>query len=353
MYYPMDKAKQLFINEISVFSYIWVIYLALPFIQGDYENHGGPSLDVAFLIFSGSHILLTVIHNFWLIPHFFYKNRYPAYLLLVLGSLIAFGALEEGIWEQIFYPETRGTSFGLRDIFYSWFELGTILFLFGAYKLVWDHQKKQKKINELEKEKAESELKFLKSQINPHVFFNNLNSIYSFALEHSEKLSDMVLKLSDIMRYMLYECNDRYVPLEKELSYLNNFIELQKMRLEDRGKVSFHIEGSPKSYYIAPLLLITFVENSFKHSMETISETIKVDISTKIKEEVLIFRVTNNYVDNNSDGSNHGIGLKNVKKRLALLYPGQHSLVINKSESSYSVTLELTLCAYEDTLHYH
>ncbi len=201
-------------------------------------------------------------------------------------------------------------------------------------------------MSELEKEKVESELKFLKSQINPHVLFNNLNNIYSYALEKSEKVPEMLLKLSEIMRYMLKDGTEPLVPLRKELSYLQNFVDLQKLRLEGRGDVQFTVEGDPKDHKIAPLLLVSFVENSFKHSMQAAVDDIYIDILVRIREDELTFEAKNNYSEfkaSEMEPDTGGIGLQNVKKRLQLIYNGQHALSINQTDDFFFVHLTLNL----------
>jgi len=198
----------------------------------------------------------------------------------------------------------------------------------------------------LEKEKVESELKFLKSQINPHVLFNNLNNIYSLALEQSEQVPKMILKLSQLMRYMLYDSNEQYVMLEKEMEYLRDFIELQKLRLDESALITLHIEGNTENKKIPPLLLITFVENSFKHSMKTTDKHIEIIIRLEIKGSKLHFHTANTYSESEDDytnGKRGGIGLKNVTKRLDLIYGDNYQLKFYPNTEYYHVTLELEL----------
>jgi two-component system LytT family sensor kinase len=213
-------------------------------------------------------------------------------------------------------------------------------------KLAWDNLKKQNVLEELEKERAESQLQFLKSQLNPHFLFNNLNNLYSYAQEGSPKTSEIILQLSAIMRYMLYESKENFVDLAKEIQYLGDFIKLQELQMEDRGKVNFKVNGRPQGKLIAPLVLITFVENCFKHSMSGQAKDIEISIFADINEEEIHFRCENTFepVDNTSNEYlTSGIGLANTRKRLELLYPGEHHLEAGPQEDRYVVDLRLPL----------
>lgn len=335
--------KKLLINEISIFIYLWVIYLFFPMLF-DLER-GEFSISLGKVTFTAYYIILASLNNFYLIPRYVSNGRYLTYLGVILTTLAGFSIFDETVIEYLLNYE-RGLSLSTRGAAYSFIRMGTIVILFGSFKLFWDYQNKLRKISSLEKERIESELKFLKSQINPHVMFNNLNSIYYYALENSEKVPTMILKLSEIMRYMIYEANERLVSLEKELEYIRNFIELQKIRLEERGTIAFSVDGDPGNYQIAPLLLISFIENSFKHSMETRSDDIWIEIEITISDDQLHFSARNNWSEPQSPGdrpSSSGIGLQNVKKRLQLIYPGQHTLEIKKSEELFDVSLTLSL----------
>ena len=187
-------------------------------------------------------------------------------------------------------------------------------------------------------------MKFLKSQISPHVLFNNLNNIYSYALEGSSKTPQMILKLSELMRYMLDDAREKWVSLQKEIDYLRDYIELQKIRLEDRGDVRFEVEGNLENKQIAPLLLVAFVENSFKHGMSVSGEKIFIRIKVRVEDGKLYFSAVNSHSQNvnSSDISDEkGIGLDNVRKRLELLYSTRHRLQVEQDEERFYVSLEI------------
>lgn len=343
--------------EIQLSLLLWVVYLVIPYLV--VPERYGYSLAPSELLIKTTYLAFALFSNFVLIPRLLHKSKYT-YFALAIAGLILFGALlEEMLLENILFPDTRGGDLSFRSLQWSASKIGFVLILFSTFKLIWDYQKKQTQLAELEKEKIASELKFLKSQINPHVLFNNLNNIYSYALEKSEKVPEMLLKLSDIMRYMLNDEDSQFVKLEKEIRYLEDFIELQKLRLEERGSVSMTVTGSPENYRIAPLLLVAFVENSFKHSMQSEVDNIEIDITITIKNGTLIFASKNTYSEdggpslNNRNGRETGIGLQNVKKRLQLIYKDKHNLEISKQDKFFVVQLSLDLSVNEPEVLNH
>ncbi|MDZ7716440.1 MAG: histidine kinase [Balneolaceae bacterium] len=348
----------LFFNlEVKLTILLWIVYLFLPYLT--VPERYGYNLTLSEFAIKASYLFLVLLNNFILIPRFLHKSKYVLYSVLILVTVASGAIFEEVALEYLFFPDTRGAELTIRGLQWSAYKVGFVLIIFSTFKLIWDYQQKQKQINELEKEKIESELKFLKSQINPHVLFNNLNTIYSYSLEKSEKVPDMLLKLSEIMRYMLNEGESQFVSLEKEISYLKDFIELQKLRLEERGEVSLEIDGNPQNYKIAPLLLVAFVENSFKHSMRSEVDDIYIGFSLKIKDGRLYFESKNTFSESDGPdpiGTNEretGIGLKNVRKRLQLLYEGKHDLEISKDENYFHVKLNLDLTVHEPEMLNH
>src|SRR5690606_30998941 len=218
------------------------------------------------------------------------------------------------------------------------------MFILSGFKFGWDALRKQEQIDELEGVIQESELQFLRSQINPHFLFNNLNNLYSYALQNSPKTPEIILEMSGVLRYMLYESKEQFVPLRKELEQLDNFIMLYRLQIEDRGRVRFNVEKIEEEYRIAPLILIVFVENAFKHSQSGQSSNIEIDISVEMKGDHLEFHCKNNYEEvQHLDTVAGGIGLKNVQKRLELLYPNKHQLSIQDRKNSYEVHMGLEL----------
>lgn len=293
-------------------------------------------------LFFANYAIAALIINFLLLPHYLYKKKYLFFSIYIISLIAYVIILEEFLLEQIFYPNTRGTSFP--GVIFTLLEILPIILLFVGFKFAWDAHHKQLELDQLKHAMINSELQFLKSQVNPHFLFNNLNNLYSFALENSPKVPDIVLQLSSLLRYMLYESSEQLVPLEKELKYLQDFINLQKLQIEGRGHTTFITSGNTSNHFIAPLLLISFIENSFKHSSSSQVDQIQIDINISIENHILIMKCENTYSKNiNNDNLTSGIGLDNVKSRLALLYPKKYKLKISQEDDIYSVELELNL----------
>ena len=190
----------------------------------------------------------------------------------------------------------------------------------------------------------DDEIRHLKAQLNPHFLFNNLNNLYAYALEQSPKTPEIILELSGVLRYMLYECKEEFVPLQMELRQLDNFIQLNQLQLEERGEVQWHPIDVPEGYRIAPLILTVFVENAFKHSVSSQNDSIRISIEVKMKDGWLYFRCENTYSEeSNTQDLSKGIGLENVRKRLEILYPDSHELTIQKNGMLYEVELSMKL----------
>jgi len=216
----------------------------------------------------------------------------------------------------------------------------TAFALFLKMSIDWYQERRTK--SELILQGNRMELEFLKAQLNPHFFFNTLNNIYSLVYKKSDEAPAAVMKLSEIMRYMLYESKAEQVSLDKEIESLNNYIELQKLRLIDHDYISFKVDGDVSLHQIPPMLLLSFVENAFKHGRKRVVNpgiVIKITATpTRIRFLVSNYTIGNISPEVNKDG---GIGLQNTRRRLELLYPGCHDLQIVRTAEKYTVSLEL------------
>jgi two-component system LytT family sensor kinase len=219
--------------------------------------------------------------------------------------------------------------------------LCVFLILFGGMiRLAFSYIKNQNEKKLLENINLNTEISFLKSQINPHFLFNTLNGIYSLAHVQSPQTETAILKLSDLMRYVLYECPTEKVELAKDIQYISNYIDLQRLRLSSKVTIQYELKGNFEGHYIAPLLLISFIENAFKHGISyTNSSFIQIEIG--VFEETLTLFVENPVVKNNSFEG--GMGLKNARRRLELLYPEKHSLNIFNNDYLHIANLKLSL----------
>jgi len=195
---------------------------------------------------------------------------------------------------------------------------------------------------QLKNEHAKAELALLKSKVDPHFFFNTLNNLYGLAVEKSEKAPDVILKLSEIMRYVIYDSSDERVSLNKEVEYLEKYIELFKIRFHKKVDISFSSEIDNENELIAPLILNVFIENAFKHGAEQLIENAFIHIKLTAKKGVLNFLVKNNF-KRKKDNTKSGIGLTNLQKRLKLIYPKKHQLVLQKDESLFTANLTIDL----------
>ena len=212
---------------------------------------------------------------------------------------------------------------------------------------------KQQENVALTRENAVAELQLLKAQVHPHFLFNTLNNIYSFTLSKSSSAGDLIEKLSGILHYMIVEGEKALVPLEKEIEMLLDYISLEEVRYGDRLDITTNVYGEMKNRFIAPLLMIPFVENAFKHGSSRLLRDPKVKLSIRVEDDTLFFELMNNKPLDTEQSSKPngkgGIGLKNVRKRLELLYPGQHQLKIESTESTFSVRMKITIVEVNDS----
>ncbi|NOR28477.1 MAG: GHKL domain-containing protein [Lutibacter sp.] len=199
-----------------------------------------------------------------------------------------------------------------------------------------------KSIIRLKNEKAKTELLHLKSQVNPHFFFNMLNNLYGLAGKDAKKAQELILKLSDMMRYSIYDGEKDTVLLSEELTYLKNYIALHKMRYHKTIDIQFNIDIKDNDYEISPLLFIILLENAFKHGVENLREHAFIRIHLEAHNNIVNFEIENNF-EANEENQEAGIGLKNLKRRLELVYPKNHNLTISKTNNIYNAKLNITL----------
>jgi two-component system, LytTR family, sensor kinase len=330
----------------------WSFFFFLPFLSGMPIDN--THLILKFTSHTAILALFFYTNTLFLIPRFLKKGKVGVYIVLVLtciGLIFFYYQLVDLLMHDDFRQmehAARENPFKMRGggghrFFGPVFSAIFIFALSTSIKITneWIINEKQKK--EMENEKLISELSFLKSQVSPHFLFNTLNNIYSLSLSNSENTSDAILKLSHLLRYMLYESEDKMVSLEKEITYLQNYIDLQKMRITKDVVVSFSIKGDLKGKMIEPMLLIPFVENAFKHGINYSDKSI-INIYIEVSENKLFMKVENSlHQKNKQNKGNSGIGLNNIIKRLELLYPNKHSLNIKQTDEKYIVELNMNI----------
>jgi len=356
-------------RRIIIFGHIifWIAYTALlysVFYSLFSARSLTPSAWKPTLLFLGLHIPMAYFNMQFLIPRFYLKKKYILYSLICIVLIAATVVIFQSALFELNspppnrFPFTTQPNFGPGSFdanrpmpppsafrFRGFMELSmslSILLLSSVMKISQIANRKERETEQLRSENFNSELKFLKSQINPHFLFNTLNNIYALSLLKSDKTPDTVLRLSEMLRYVLYECSiTEKVPVSKEVIYIRNYIALQLLRDSKIKNVNFTTDID-RDVEVAPMIFIPFVENAFKHSkIENITEGwITITLTARSNNVILI--VENNKPRTGSaKDTTGGIGIDNVTKRLKLLYPGNHFLEIKQNETSYKVSLEL------------
>ncbi|MGM8360643.1 sensor histidine kinase [Flavobacterium sp. ARAG 55.4] len=321
-----------------------VLFLFFSFQQEGTEHVSLLALAEPYkLAFYSNYLIAAQLINYVFLPHLFYKNKNFQFLVSITILITIVILIDEYILEKIYFPETRGTYFP--GVLFTLIETLPIIIVMISFKFAWDFNKKQTEIEKLKSLVKENELQFLKSQINPHFLFNNLNNLYSYAIENSPKTPSIILELSSVLRYMLYDCKENIVLLSKEIEQLKNYTTLNELRIEHHGNVQFTENITNFNFKIAPLILMVFIENAFKHCTNTQSENIVIAIHLSIKEDGLLTFICKNsfFPIETTYNPAKGIGLENVKKRLALLYPKTHKLFISSIDNMYEVKLTMQL----------
>jgi two-component system, LytTR family, sensor kinase len=332
----MKKRYQIALHVLAWLAFgAWVLYFIN--MNGVLTPHRIFDVLVGFIFW------LLIFYFNWavLIPSYLARNRIMLYILNVLGLLIVYGLLISPLDYYVFrefntnmkavYTTERMLQYGLGGLI--------LIFISSAVKVTGNYIRNERRNKELENQKLVAELAYLKAQVNPHFLFNTLNNIYSLAYKQSPETPDAIMKLSLLMRYMLYESNDTLVSLQKEVDHIENFIDLQKLRLREQASIKFYVEGDTDGKQIAPMLLMTLVENAFKHGLVSKNE-IGIIFNLTITNDYLEFSTINN-ISTHKKREFGGIGLQNLRQRLHLLYPNCHTLSFNSKESVFYATIRI------------
>ncbi len=323
---------------------IWASFTVIFFVTG---SHFFPFL-IALIgaAFSATVFLATLLINeYWLFPKYYINNRkkFVAFNLIIAIILTALHVLFEMFLTPrelikkafeipIFFPILRS---------FAMISLGNFI----SITILLATELKRKAENEklLKEEKLGTEIKLLKAQINPHFIFNALNNIYSLTYTKSETAPESVLKLSEMLRYVFYDCSSDHVKLGAEIEYVSNFIAFQQMKSEHEQNIQFTYEGAKIDFDIAPMLFIPFIENSFKYSRieEYIDAYVKIKLSSN--DKFLSLEIKNSIPYQGKSLSGNGLGINNVRQRLDLLYPDKYILDITDNETTFSVNLKIEI----------
>ncbi len=329
----------------------WTAYFILETTTYFYNEHLPADAWKIVLIQNCGIILIAYVIILICFPLFYNKKKYTLFIISVIINTLIFNLLAALLSKDIlnkFVSEV--TSLPEITLLETFMQVTSYSMLFSVFVVMSKLGKQlfieQYHNNEKKKMQLQSELNNLKAQLSPHFLFNTMNNFYGLAVEKSNKLPDLMLRLSSLMRYSLYETKNEFVSLESEIDFLLNYIELEKIRLENTLQLTFNFnEDKIKKYTIAPLLLIVFVENAFKHSRNSVNEPVNINIDLVIEHENnMCFKIQNKYFKHNNDSNLGGLGINNVKKRLEVLYPNNlHTLEIIKRDSNYCVNLHLSL----------
>lgn len=344
----------------------WIFYLLFFSFQRSTAQHyfflvGGLNLDyldslrISFLTnlaFLPGVIIVTHFAVNFVLPRFYFSNRFFLFSLIIVLIVILYPFIPYLIRTYIVEPYIYNDPNDY--VLYNYFA-AILIFVFGMAPLagfkISGHLRERALLQqniehdrlEAELKLKEAELKLLKSQIHPHFLFNTLNNLYSLSLEKSDKTPDLIIRLADMLSYIIYDCSSDRVKLTKEIDFLYSFIELQKVRY-DSCDIEFSISGELNRMQIAPMILHTFIDNSFKHGPDKDSGSPWIRISLVMDGSLMFFTVINSTVkDENYYNKASGIGISNAKKRLELIYPEKYDLVISHSDNTYSVFLKLQL----------
>ena len=330
------------------FDIIWwaALYLFFVFILQNRVITLSRSLTVQFcyLVFIAANYYFQVLYG---IPRFLHRKQYLLFVTLLITGIAVTAALRVPLvvyMNSHVFPSGNNTQ-GLIDIFYSSLlniAIWTIIIL--SIKLMLDRMRLQQRLDKMEKEKAKAELDFLNAQFNPHFLFNSINSIYAHIDKHNPTARNMLLSFSEMLRYQLYDCNTNYISVDKEMSYIRNYVAIQQARKESRVQVCLTVGDSVTGFFITPLLFIAFIENAFKYVSDHEEKDNRVVIAFERKDNELLFYCHNTKETRNGSSIEHkGIGIANARRRMALQYPGRHALNIVDHEDIYEVTVNLQL----------
>ena len=260
-------------------------------------------------------------------------------IFYVVRTGLNFVLVSENLW-----PEAQGNQEPFTLIHIVEVMIGTIyvIALVSAIKLAYDWITEKRKNDELQRIQLQTELDFLKTQIQPHFFFNTLNNLYALVIKQSPNAPDVVLKLSEIMQYVLYEVKEPKISLMKSINYLHSYLELEKLRYGDRVQSEISIDGDIDDVEVPPLIFLPFIENCFKHGAKS-DKDIKVDISFVVKDNFLYFTVENTFDGEQEFIQKHGIGIENVRRRLQLLFGNKHKFETRSSGNRFKVQLKLPI----------
>ena len=328
----------------------WCVYLSFFVYQITSFRRRETDLGEAFFqagVQVAFHMVVAYMNYFFFLPRFLERKKLGRYLFEFFVPFIVIMFFRVHLQRYLMDGYTHremyfySTQYVVQTVAGSLF----IVIFVSMLRFAKDWFEFEARKKEIENEKLTAELNFLKEQINPHFLFNTLNNLYYLAFTQSPNTTEVIAKLSQMMRYMIYDSNYPLVPLSKEIEYMQNYISLERLRLNDSIPIQLEIQGNPENVLIAPLIFITFLENAFKHGVSNNNPKAWVNVSIRLEGDECIYKVENSKVLSAPKGMEErsGIGLQNVKRRLELSYPGKYQLQVDDQPDRYTVLLNLRL----------
>lgn len=345
----MRKIVAFFRKKVVYHSIVWLsLFALLLFLSDNFEMgyvHVITNQVVKVMVLMG----IVYMNFYYFMPKYLDVKLFGQYFIMLTGFIFVLTSGEITVlYLKAFFLDQAFTLRSQKEIIDSQISIFLVNLMVGysatMSKITVDWFTHQRERQRLLTQTMQSELRFLRSQINPHFLFNTLNSLYALTLKKSDDAPDIVLKLSEMMRYMLYECNERFVDLSKEINYIQNYLDLERVRHGNKGTITFESEGEPGKLQIAPLMFIPFLENAFKHGLNAQFENGFVDSILIIEGKNVHFHIENSKapaapsISNKKSG---GIGLQNVRRRLELLYPNKYELMVKDTPNTYIVDLNI------------
>lgn len=336
--------EKVFGGDFMYHAIFWIVFFLFLMVTDQSDSLVENLLDkIINVLFYG---IIVYLNIYYLFPKFMNTGKISTYLILLFSSVLMITPIKTLAFYGVKAADTDMTYFMEKNIKNFFLSIFFMACASSIYKIINDWAQQRREKVDLQRQTLKSELNFLRSQINPHFLFNTLNSLYALTLKKSDKAPEIVLRLSEMMRYMLYECNERYVPLEKEINYIENYLELEKIRHKGKCDIDFEMIGEVGKQRIAPLLFIPFIENSFKHGLNSQIVDGFVDIIMNIKDDSIHMNIKNSKSPSKPKAPSKisgGVGLVNVNRRLNLLYEDEYQLNIKDHPNEYEVNIEINL----------
>jgi two-component system, LytTR family, sensor histidine kinase AlgZ len=326
----------------------WCLYFSFFYYQISFQRRGEEVNYTRAFFDATSHVIimaiLSYLNYFYLLPRFLIHKNSLKYFLEFTVPFVIIVTLHLSLKRYIYADmnDLKRFLYGSKFILQHATTTLFIAIFVGMLKFAEDWLELEGKRKELENEKLTAELTFLKAQINPHFLFNTLNNLYYLAFTNSPNTTEVIAKLSQMMRYMIYDSNHEKVLLSKEIEYIESYMSLEKLRLNNQIPINFTVEGEVNQVKIVPLILITFLENAFKHGVSNNSTDAYITLKLLVQDKTLIYSVENSKLETNNHEKS-GIGLQNVKRRLDLSYPEKSHLEITDTEKEYKIKLTLDI----------